>query len=136
MGQLEIEAGSADECVKAQEGVTFSTPQVPELTTWGEGDVLENKVHLPSSFRRDLGVKCDKAEESVASSTTHTPEPRGLGLGVNVQQKATPPAGRRFGLAVEGSWFETLEAEMEAINKQVLSRKNSLLLCAIIPRSF
>ena len=56
MDQREIEAGSADECVKAQEGVTFSTPQVLELTTWGEDDVLENKVHLPSSFRRDLGV--------------------------------------------------------------------------------
>ena len=117
-------------------GRGFFYPAVPELKTWGKGDVLDNKVHLPSSFRRDLCVKCNKAEEGVASSTTHTPEPRGLGLGVIVQEKVTPPAGRRFGLAVEGSWFQTLEAKMEAIKKQVLSRKSSLLSCAIIPRSF
>ena len=101
----------------------------------GSGRFCSRKVTPPGQAARAVfGAICDEWKENY-SSTTHTPEPRGLGLGINVQ-KVSPPAGRRFRLAVEGSWFQTLEAQMEAIKKQVLSRKSSLLSCAIIPRSF
>ena len=112
-----------------------STTHTPGPRRLGPGVFVQEKVTPPGQAARAVfGAICDEWKENY-SSTTHTPEPRGLGLGINVQ-KVSPPAGRRFRLAVEGSWFQTLEAQMEAIKKQVLSRKSSLLSCAIIPRSF
>ena len=117
-----------------KENYSFTT-HTPGPRGLGPGVFVQEKVTPPGQAARAVfGAICDEWKENY-SSTTHTPEPRGLGLGINVQ-KVSPPAGRRFRLAVEGRWFQTLEAQMEAIKKQVLSRKSSLLSCAIIPRSF